>query len=76
MHCETLNCKLQTCHSILYTALGHDYLRLWPAGEDDQGLLHDTDILDMDKAELLLGGNMDIFSSSEEGEGPQECPPR
>ena len=41
-------------------------------GEEDQGLLHDTDILDMDKAELLLGRDMDIFSSSEGEDGPAE----
>ena len=42
-------------------------------GEEDTGLLHHSDILDMDKAELLLGRNIDMFSSSEAEEGPQEC---
>lgn len=41
-------------------------------GEEDTGLLHDSDILDMDKAELLLGRNIDMFSSSEAEDGPQE----
>merc|ERR1719266_2495717 len=41
-------------------------------GEEDTGLLHHSDILDMDKAELLLGRNIDMFSSSEAEEGPQE----
>ena len=66
---------MYSVHSVQCTP-SHDYNQLCPAGEDDQGLLHDTDILDMDKAELLLGGNMDIFSSSEEGDGPQEGPTR
>ena len=37
--------------------------------DDEEGLLHDSDILDMDKAELLLsaGANdLDMFSSSED----------
>ena len=38
--------------------------------DEDDGLLHDSDILDIDKAELLLGRDLDMFSSSEEaGEG-------
>merc|ERR1719410_2453273 len=34
--------------------------------DEDDGLLHDSDILDIDKAELLLGRDLDMFSSSEE----------
>merc|ERR1711962_604756 len=41
-------------------------------GEEDTGLLHDSDILDMDKAELLLGRDLDMFSSSEAEDSPQE----
>ena len=41
-------------------------------GEEDNGLLHDSDILDMDKAELLLGRDIDIFSSSS---GAEDAPP-
>ena len=41
-------------------------------GEEDNGLLHDSDILDMDKAELLLGRDIDIFSSSEAEDTPPD----
>ena len=34
--------------------------------DGDDGLLHDSDILDIDKAELMLGHDLDTFSSSEE----------
>ena len=34
--------------------------------DEDDGLLHDSDILDIDKAELLLGQDLDMFSSSED----------
>lgn len=34
--------------------------------DGDDGLLHDSDILDIDKAELMLGHDLDMFSSSEE----------
>ena len=36
--------------------------------EEDDGLLHDSDIPDIDKAELLLGQDLglDMFSSSED----------
>ena len=34
-------------------------------GEED-GFLHDSDILDIDKAELMLGHDLDMFSSSED----------
>jgi hypothetical protein len=36
--------------------------------EEEDGLLHDSDILDIDKAELLLGQDLglDMFSSSED----------
>ena len=42
-------------------------------GEEDNGLLHDSDILDMDKAELLLGRDIDIFSSSEAEDAPPDA---
>ena len=45
-------------------------------GEEDNGLLHDSDILDMDKAELLLGRDIDIFSSSEAEDAPPDAVPR
>ena len=41
-------------------------------GEEENGLLHDSDILDMDKAELLLGRDIDIFSSSEAEDVPAD----
>ena len=42
-------------------------------GEEDNGLLHDSDILDMDKAELLLGRDIDLFSSSEAEDAPPDA---